>query len=71
MPGKPYNGPNVAKKIYLDTKGEDPKLAWIAMFIDHEKEEIFIKMLSKYRDVFSRSYKVLKGVERSSNIPFP
>ncbi|MCO5548431.1 hypothetical protein L7F22_001887 [Adiantum nelumboides] len=56
-----YNGPEDAKKI--DLAGKDPKTAYIATDLSLEEEEELIKLLKEYKDVFSWSYKDLKGVD--------
>ena len=62
-PGKSYDGPEQAKKIDLAQPGEDPKPAYIANDLTPEEEEILVKTLREYRDVFAWSYKDLKGVD--------
>ena len=62
-PGESYDGPENAKKIDLAMEGEEPQPAWIATDLDPEEEELLIKTLKEYKDVFAWSYKDLKGVD--------
>ena len=62
-PGESYDGPENAKQIDLAKEGEEPKPAYIATDLDPEEEELLIKTLKEYRDVFAWSYKDLKGVD--------
>ena len=62
-PRESYDGPKDAKKIDLARPGEDPKPVYIAMDLLPEEEELLVKTLSEYRDVFAWSYKDLKGVD--------
>ena len=52
-----------AKKIDLAGEGEEPKPAYIAADLEPDEEELLIKTLKEYRDVFAWSYKGLKGVD--------
>ena len=61
-PGKSYDGPENAKKIDLAEEGEDPRPAYIANDLLPEEEELLIKTLKEYKDVFAWSYRDLKGV---------
>ena len=58
-----YNGLENAKKIDLAKNGEEPKLAYIAVDLEPEEEELLIATLKEYKDVFSWSYKDPKGVD--------
>ena len=62
-PGESYDGPKGSKKIDLAEPGEESKPAWIASDLSQEEEELLIKTLKEYRDVFAWSYKDLKGVD--------
>ena len=62
-PGQSYDGPKNAKKIDLAEEGEDPRPAYIANDLLSEEEELLIKTLKEYKDVFAWSYKDLKGVD--------
>lgn len=61
--GKSYDGPENAKRIDLAEEGEEPRLAYIATNLEPEEEELLIKTLKQYKDVFAWSYKDLKGVD--------
>ena len=63
VPGQSYDGPKNAKKIDLAEDGEDSRPAYIATDLTPEEEELLIKMLKEYKDVFSWSYRDLKGVD--------
>ena len=62
-PGTSFDGPEDAKKIDLSESGEELKPAYIATDLSPEEEELLIKTLKQYRDVFAWSYKDLKGVD--------
>ena len=51
------------KKIDLAEEGEDPRPAYIANDLLPEEEELLIKTLKEYKDVFAWSYRDLKGVD--------
>ena len=58
-----YDGPENAKKIDLALDGEDPKPVYIATDLSHDEEEELVRLLREYRDVFTWSYKDLKGID--------
>ena len=62
-PGESYDGPQGSKKIDLAEPGEESKPAWIASDLSQEEEDLLIKTLKEYRDVFAWTYKDLKGVD--------
>ena len=62
-PGESYDGPEDAKKINLAEKGEEPRPAYIATDLAPDEEELLIKTLKEYKDVFAWSYRDLKGVD--------
>ena len=62
-PGQSYDGPENAKKIDPAEEGEEPKPAYIANDLLPEEEELLIKTLKEYKDVFAWSYRDLKGVD--------
>lgn len=62
-PGESYDGLENAKKIYLAREGEEPRPAYIAADLEPDEEELLVKTLKEYRDVFSWSYRNLKGVD--------
>ena len=64
-PVESYDGPKEVKKIDLAQLGEEPKPMYIATNLQTQEEELLIKTLKQYRDVFAWSYKDLKGVEPS------
>ena len=61
--GVSYYGPKDTKKIYIASPGEEPKPAYIAIDLQSEEEQELIQLLKEFRDVFSWSYKDLKGVD--------
>ena len=63
MQGKSYDGLEDAKPADLAFPGEDPCIVYIATDLSPEEEELLIKTLKEYRDVFAWSYKDLKGVD--------
>ena len=63
-PGQSYDGPENGKRIDLPEEGEDPRPAYIANDLLPEEEELLIKTLKEYKDVFAWSYRDLKkGVD--------
>ena len=62
-PGESYDGLENAKKIDLAQEGEDSRPAYIAADLESEEEELLVKTLKEYRDVFAWSYRDLKGVD--------
>ena len=62
-PGESYDGLENAKKIDLAEEGEEPKPTYIAADLEPEEEELLMKTLKEFRDVFAWSYKDLKGVD--------
>ena len=60
-----YDGPEEVKQIDLAQPWEEPKPVYIATNLQPQEEELLIKTLKQYRDVFAWSYKDLKGVEPS------
>ena len=62
-PGQSYDGPENAKRIDLAEEEEDPRPAYIANDLLPEEEELLIKTLKEYKDVFAWSYRDLKGVD--------
>ena len=62
-PGESYDGQERSKKIDLAEPREESKPSWIALDLSQEEEELLIETLKEYRDVFSWSYKDLKGVD--------
>ena len=63
VPGQLYDGPKNARKINLGEEGQDPRLAYIATDLLPKDEELLIKTLKEYKDVFAWSYRDLKGVD--------
>ena len=61
--GQSYDGPENAKKIDLAEEGEDPRLAYIANDLLPKEEDLLVKTLKEYKDVFAWSYRDLKGVD--------
>lgn len=61
-PNESYDGPENAKKIDLADEGQEPRLAYIATNLELVEEELLIKTLKEYTDVFTWSYRDLKGV---------
>ena len=61
--GESYDGPEDAKLIDLANAGESPKPVYIATDLLPEEEELLIKTLKEYKDVFAWTYKDLKGVD--------
>ena len=56
--GESYDGPKNARKINLAEEEEDPKPIYIATNdLDPAEEELLIKTLKEYRDVFAWLYK--------------
>lgn len=62
-PRKSYDGPQDAKKIDLVEPREESKPAYIATDLSPEEEDLLIRTLKEYRDVFAWSYKDLKGID--------
>ena len=63
QPGKSYDGSEDAKKIDWAEPGEEPRPAYIATDLSPEEEELLIKTLKEYKDIFAWSYKDLKGID--------
>lgn len=61
--GESYDGPEDAKLINLSNVGESPKPVYIATDLLPEEEELLIKTLEEYKDIFAWTYKDLKGVD--------
>ena len=62
-PGESYDGLENAKKIDLANDGEEPRPAYIAADLEPDEEELLVRTLKEYRDVFAWSYRDLKGVD--------
>ena len=60
-PGKSYDGPEDAKKIDLVEPGEEPRPAYIATDLSPEEEELLVKTLKEYKDIFAWSYRFKRG----------
>ena len=59
-----YDGPKDTKKVDLVSPGEEPKHMYIAVNLRcREEERKLIQLLLEFRDVFSWSYKDLKGLD--------
>ena len=58
-----YEGPEDAKQVDLAANGEEPRLVWIATDLSQTEEALLISTLKEYKDVFTWSYKDLKGVD--------
>ena len=52
-PGVSYDGPEDAKQVDLAGLGEEPRQVWIATDLAHEEEELLVKTLREYKDVFA------------------
>ena len=63
VPGQSYDGPKNAKRIDLVEEGEDSRPTYIAMDLLPKEEELLIKTLKEYKDMFAWSYRDLKGVD--------
>lgn len=64
-PGVSYDGPKDSKQVGLAEHGHKPRMVNIATDLSPKEEELLIKTLKEYKDVFAWSYKDLKGVEAS------
>ena len=53
----------------MDDEGQEPRPAYIAMDLEPAEEELLIRTLKEYKDVFVWSYIDLKEVDPST--PFP
>ena len=62
IPGESYDGPEDAKQVNLANEGEEQKLVWIATDLTPDEEQLLVRTLKEYKDVFAWSYKDLKGV---------
>lgn len=62
-PGVSYDGPEDAKEVNIAELGAEPRNVWIATNLSPDEEELLVATLKEYRDVFSWSYKDLKGVD--------
>ena len=49
----------------LADEGEEPRMVNIATDLSPDEEELLVKTLREYKDVFAWSYKDLKGVDAS------
>ena len=63
--GVSYDGPEDSKQVNLVEEGEEPRMVNIAKDLSPDKEELIVKTLREYKDVFAWSYKDLKGVDAS------
>ena len=64
-PGVSYDGPEDSKQVNLADEGEEPRIVNIATDLSPDEEELLVKTLREYKDVFAWSYKDLKGVDAS------
>ena len=64
-PRELYDGPKEVKKIDLAQPGQEPKPMYISTNLQPREEELLIQTLKQYQDVFTWSYKDLKGVDPS------
>ena len=64
-PGISYDGPEDSKQVNLADEGEEPRMVNIATDLSPDEEELLVKTLREYKDVFAWSYKDLKGVDAS------
>lgn len=61
--GESYDGLENAKKIDLAEEGQEPRPAYIAIDLELAEDELLIRTLKEYKDVFAWSYRDLKGVD--------
>ena len=62
-PGISYDGPKDAKKVDITKPREEPRLVWIAIDLT---PVMLISTLKENKDVFTWSYKDLKGVDSNT-----
>ena len=62
-PGESYDGPEGSKKIDLAEPGRRVQACLDSFRLSQEEEDLLIKTLKEYRDVFAWTYKDLKGVD--------
>ena len=63
-PGVSYDGPQDSKQVNLAEPGEEPRrMVCIATDLSPDEEELLVKTLREYKEVFAWSYKDLKGVD--------
>ena len=65
LPGVSYDGLEDSKQVNLADEGEEPRMVNIATDLSPDEEELLVKTLREYKDVFAWSYKDLKGVDAS------
>ena len=63
--GVSYDGQEEAKKVDLAQLDEESKQVYVLEDLSEEEEKELIQLLQEFRDVFTWSYKDLKGVDPS------